>query len=849
MKSVRLLAALALTLALAACNLTTPTPKARADAPVTLDPTRSFVQGQLIVGYEDGVDIEKLAAKLGATVHKDWPHLQAALLNLPKGLAVAKAEATASRFRGLRYAHPNRVFWQPVPSSGIDPLEALQSVEISDPQFGKQWMHRQLNTQAAWELGATGKGIRIGIHDTFMDHRHPDLVDNVFYPGYNGFTGELIVPETPHDGVSTHGTAVAGTAAAVGNDIGGRGVAYEASLVPLAINEPETGGLTLGAIVDAALFAADGPDGISPIFGGLNRELPITDTDSAPGVNGYVHIVNMSWGSDVYDQIDKDIMDYMLLHGITLVTSAGNTPTTGFSEPSWFPGLITVAATTPVGGRSIFSNRGKHINVGAPGVDVWTTYTRNCVLVTPDASSCDVNTPEVNYIFISGTSFSSPATAGVVALILDAAAERDAEGNITDIPLGPAQVRRILEETAFRPDDGEGFDEDVGYGIVNAEAAVRAAQDESRWPQAGGNVGVSALLASDESVGVPRVGLTLVPEGDTPGPLKYAQASNGLFFPQGQGLFLEITPGSYRLLAGGPHRATIGLEPDVAETTVTVTPDGFAFLDVPLAVEIFVDPFEPNDTVAEAAVVGVGTTSRGSLYNPDTDEDVDTYAVSVEAGTSYRVNTETVAGSPNTVVRVLGPDGTTVLVENDDNQEFTTDSLLDFTASATGTVYIEVRDFSGGSTPFNLYEIDIATLVGDETEPNGTAEVEGQNIESIDVSGAQDVTLGSALNAAIGPTATDADIFAVDLTAGVTVVADAETVESGAPDTMIGIYNEAGELVAFNDDYTGRESRVTYDVEMTGTFYIFVVSWDAPNNGTTGNYSFSVTEHNNPPVQ
>ena len=860
MKPLRLFGALTLVLGLAACNIS-PTPSSRVNTPqVTLDPTQNFVEGQLIIGYEEGVDPAKAAALLGATVLTNWPEINAALLDLPAGLAVHKAEATAKALVGLRYAQANKVFWtDPQPATGVGPSLSAQQLGIDlDPAFDKQWMHRQMNTVGAWEQGATGADIRIGVHDTLVDVRHPDLQANVFFPGFDGFDSSLIQPDTPYRGEENHGTAVAGTAAAVGgNDLGGLGVAYNADIVALAIDDPETGGLLLNAIVNAAIFAVDGPDG-EP--GGPDRA-PGTPAETGP----YVHIVNMSWGSSGYDQIVKDTMDYMLAFGVTLVTSAGNTPTQGFAEPAWHPGLISVAATRPTDERTGFSNRGLHLEVAAPGEDIWTTTTRNCAYT----NSCDPDSPENAYIFISGTSFSSPATAGAAALILDASATRDADGNITDINLDPAQVRRILETTAFQPEGGE-FNVNLGYGIVDAEAAVEKALDESAWPEPGGTLVVEAVVASDPSIVVPKVGLTLLPL-DVTGevPAEYTQTSDGILFGdlQGVGLYQEVNPGRYRLLASGPHEATFGIPIDTFEEDVTIeSVDAFTdeaeFVTVELDIDPFEDLFEPNESVAEAAPVEVGSTAYVTLYNPDASTDTDIYAVQVEAGETYRVNLETVAGNFDTFLRVLGADGTTVIAENDDNQDSTlgTDSLVTFEAPETGTVYVEVTELTGANTPFNLYALDVALFIGEEEEPNGTASVSGTTIENVDFTAAQSVPLGVALDAAIGETSdepetidpdpTDADIFSVEVEAGTTIVADVETLESGAPDTLLALYNADGEQVAFNDDFTGRESRVFYTAEEGGTYFVVVVSWDAAGtSGTTGPYGLIINSFINPPTE
>ena len=847
-----------LLLTLAACQTDAPAPQVSApDYNYKID-SRGFIEGELVIGYRDGADPAELARKLGGTLKADWSQIDAALVALPKGLPVAKAQATAQGLRGLRYAEPNYVHKLEDPAGAgkvnTTGLSAAQ-VSVPDPDFDVQWMHRQMNSLGAWDEGVTGDGIRIGIHDDFIDHRHPDLVDNMFYPGFDGFkASELltdgesvgsafedaqITPETPHDGTGNHGTSVAGTAAAVSNELGGLGTAYGASIVPLAISEPENGGLVDSAIINSAIFAVVGPD-LRP--GGDDRA-PGTD----PETGAYVHVLNMSWGSDFYSQAIKDTMDYMLASGIVLVTSAGNTPTEGPSFPAWTPGLINVAATTPQDERTDFSNRGLHLDVAAPGENIWVPTTRGCIYATPDGSSCE---GENAYTYISGTSFSSPATAGAAALILEASAQRDEGGNITGV-LSAAQVTSILRDTAFQPDD---YDRSaLGAGIVDSAAAVERALDVDSDPvEDGGSLTVTAVLESNPDVRIPTVGLVLIPEeGDHA--VEYTQTSDGsLFVPLGLGLFQQMEAGDYTLQVSGPHTATTGVPAATAETDVEITPGDTTRVQVELDVDTFDDPFEPNgDIDAAAELESDSLTLRASLYDPEADTDVDVYALPVTGGEPYRVNLERAAGNFDAALTVYAEDGT-VLAENDNNQTFSNDPLVNFDAPDDGVVYVEVTEVSevaAANSPFNLYDLDIAPVIGDEEEPNGSAEAVSTTIQNVDFGGAQSVPLGSALDAALGED--DADIFEVDVAAGETLVADVETEESGVPDTLLGIYNEDGEQVAFNDDYSGRESRALYTSETDGTYYVVVIAWDSvnPENATTGDYGLMLTSYLNAPTE
>jgi serine protease len=812
-----------------------------------------FVQGELVIGYRDGADVAGIARKLGGTLKTDWPQIKAALIALPEGLTVPKAQVSAQRLRGLRYAEPNYLhrLEDPAPAGGVN-TTALSPAQVSvpDPDFGVQWLHRQMKSEGAWAQGVNGEGIRIGIHDEFIDHRHPDLVDNMFYPGFDGFKAAtldaddpiedaFITPDTPHDGVGFHGTSVAGTAAAASNSIGGLGTAYGASIVPLAATEPENNSFVDSAIVNSAIFSVLGPD-LEP--GGDDRA-PGTDPDTGP----YVHIVNMSWGRGSYSQAYKDTMDFMLASGIVLVTSAGNTPTEGSAFPAWNPGLINVAATTPLGGRTSFSNRGLHLDVAAPGENIWTTTTRSCIYATPDGSSCE---DENAYTYISGSSFSSPATAGTAALVLEAAAQRDAEGNITGLP-SAAQVRHILEETASRPDD---YDRSaLGAGIVDSEAAVARALETASDPVVdGGSVVVSAVLESNPKIQVPSVGLTLIPD-DGEGAVEYTQTSDGaLFVHLGLGLFQQMDAGDYTLQASGPYTSVYGTAAATAETELEITPGRVTEVQVELDVDTFDDPFEPNNMVDDAAVLETDAlTLHASLYDDAAASDVDVYALPVTGDETYRVNYETVTGSADAALAVYAEDGS-VLAENDDNQAFTTDSLVQFEAPEDGVVYLEVSEVSelpAANSPFSLYDLDIAPVIGEEEEPNGSATVIGTTISDLDVADAQEIDLGVALDAALDPE--DTDSFRITLAAGETLVADVETAEQYLPDTVLAIYDEAGQQVALNDDSTTVDSRVLYTSETGGAYYVVVVPFDPSNPlyASEGDYGLMVTGHLNPPTE
>jgi len=168
-------------------------------------------------------------------------------------------------------------------------------------------------------------------------------------------------------------------------------------------------------------------------------------------------VINLSLGGEAVSIAVAEAVQAALDAGVVIVASAGNTPDSVESYPAAYPGAIAVSAVAPDLHRSSFSKFGDWISVSAPGGD------RDRGLPGILSTFIDEVTLQPTYAERSGTSMASPHVAGVAALVLS-----------VNPDLTPAQVKQLLEATALDlgPPD---FDIEFGWGMVNAERAVRAA--------------------------------------------------------------------------------------------------------------------------------------------------------------------------------------------------------------------------------------------------------------------------------------------------------------------------------------------------------------------------------------
>ncbi len=158
----------------------------------------------------------------------------------------------------------------------------------------------------------------------------------------------------------------------------------------------------------------------------------------------------MSLSGRGYSFFFKDAIDYAFEAGVLLVAASGNDSKRVLSYPSAYNGVVSVAASTGQDGKAKFSNSGFWNSVAAPGVRILSAY-----------PTYETPAGQEPYVELQGTSMASPHVCGAVALLLSR------YPNLT-----PLELINQLEATARPGQYGDGFSEELGYGIINCEALL-----------------------------------------------------------------------------------------------------------------------------------------------------------------------------------------------------------------------------------------------------------------------------------------------------------------------------------------------------------------------------------------
>jgi len=327
----------------------------------------------------------------------------------------------------------------------------------NDPFFTttELWGLYKVAAPTAWDT-ATGAGVVVAVIDSGVAITHPDLQANIYIDpdeivgnglddDSNGYVDDSTGwdffenDNSPND-AHGHGTHVAGTIAAVGNNQRGVvGLAFNSKIMPLrGLGHDGTGwdSSLSQAIVYAALNGAD--------------------------------VINNSWGGPGRSPVTTDAINLAHSLGVIVVSAAGNDNLDSCTfSPANVEKSITVAATDVADNKTYYSNYGVKIDVAAPGGagqaannGILSTAPPTSYLESVFGIPTQSGSSGEKYMAISGTSMASPHVAALAALLV--------QRNPT---WRNEEIRQAIRTTAV--DVGAtGVDATSGYGRINAAAAL-----------------------------------------------------------------------------------------------------------------------------------------------------------------------------------------------------------------------------------------------------------------------------------------------------------------------------------------------------------------------------------------
>ncbi len=429
----------------------------------TLAVQYDFVPGEAIVDYRS--DTRTAAGQSGKAVRVLMSESQPAATTVvagyrPPRYAVTKTDAALQvKLDTIQFVKSLRARAD-VLSADLNFLRKPY-LQPNDPYYAQQWHYPLINLQQAWDQTTGSSDVVVAVVDTGIDMDHPDLAQNIASYGYDfisdpGMSGDGdgidSNPDDPGDRLnggssSFHGTHVAGTIAAVGdNGIGVTGIAWNSKIMPLRVLG--SGGGTDYDIIQAVRYAIQLPN----------------DANIVPAQQA--RIINFSLGGPGFSAALQSAMQDARNAGVIIIAAAGNEGVAMPSYPAAFDGVISVAAVDVGKNHAYYSNFGATIDIAAPGGDQRKDVREGILSTLVDDAGA---VPKASYGFYQGTSMAAPHMAGVVALMKSVYPA-----------LTPDELDVLISAGAVTEDlaaDGPATrDDNFGYGLIDALKAVQHAR-------------------------------------------------------------------------------------------------------------------------------------------------------------------------------------------------------------------------------------------------------------------------------------------------------------------------------------------------------------------------------------
>ena len=344
---------------------------------------------------------------------------------------------SASGGRGVRAAA--RLAGAVLAAAGLCALTVIpaQADAVRDQEM---WVLDMVHAPSAWPV-TQGQGVLVAVIDSGVSPSVSDLAGSVT-EGPN-LSGVNTPPSNASWGV--HGTWMASLIVGHGHGDGSSGIEGVA---------PQSRVLSIRVVTDRGdpNFGKYEQESNAQVQRALARAITVATRRGAD-------VISMSLGYGAASRPVRVALQNALDHGVVVVASSGNSGDTAsalstgqapYSFPADYPGVLGVGAVTQTGSAASFSSNNLSVEIAAPGVKV------------------PAQGRDGQYWLVSGTSPACALTAGVAALIKSRYPH-----------LSPALVDQAITSTAQNPPP-QGYDDRVGFGTVDAAAALTAAATLTR---------------------------------------------------------------------------------------------------------------------------------------------------------------------------------------------------------------------------------------------------------------------------------------------------------------------------------------------------------------------------------
>ena len=396
-------------------------------------------RGGVIVALDPDATADQAAAAVNAAggelVHA-VASTRTMLVRVPPGVSESAVASTLSALPGVRYAEPNgRV--------------QAQAVIPNDPMYSLQWGLPAVNAPLAWDGARASSAVKVAVIDSGVYFAHPDLAGVLD----SAHDYDFVNRDSDATDDNGHGTHVAGLVAAIANNK--TGIASVGGFGPST-----TGGVR---ILPFKVLDENGE--------GWDEDVALAIRRAA---DAGARVLNLSMGGRGGTSLSEAVV-YARAKGCVIVAAAGNSGLDEVLYPAGSPGVIGVGSVDSRLRQAIFSNSGPHVDVCAPGEQVFSTE-------WPLAFGSGGEL----YGYMSGTSMATPFVAAEAALLFSA----------KPTATGPQVENAIL---ASAKDLGPaGRDDDYGRGIIDVAKALSVLVGYDYTPPVTTAIGLSDRWAATD---------------------------------------------------------------------------------------------------------------------------------------------------------------------------------------------------------------------------------------------------------------------------------------------------------------------------------------------------------------